>query len=807
MRTQFGRLGRFVERRPRLVLLVTLLLMAVAAVGVANTKIVTSQEILVSPDSEAYHEYKDYGRTFGGDPLIVMINGSRTELTSPKTLTALENLRGELVSDSRYRSMVSPLTVLGAAQLPPGVSLDQPGVATNVVYAPDGSVRPQFASLFPNGHELVVVHLAGNLTVAQEKSATTRLVSLVEQSELPGTPVVAGNTRVVSDITTSITKDMTLTGLIAIFLMIIVLYVIFPVRRRLLALPVVLAGVLLTFGLTAAVGVSLTLVTMAGLPVLIGLGMDFAIQFHNRYEEESRAGRRPATGLVTSLAHIGPAVGTAVLATILGFLTLLMSAVPAVQDFGTLLAIGVVVLFLLSLIAFNALLYWLDRKKGANGVKTGDGLFADADTFSDVVTDAVVTDAVAADAVAAGAGVAGRGGAGGGGARHERPWQRVNSALARGIPAVLTRLSSTAMRFGPVVIAVAVVLAVGGYTVDHKLPVQTDVQKLVPSDTPGVRAIEQEQAAIGSTTEVPIMVTAPDVTTPAMLSWMSGFQARVLQTHGQQVLSVDSLATTLQLEPGAPEPSQALVSGALATMPADLRLGLVTDDHTAASMSFHIRHMSIQDMNTLIGQIKQEAQPPAGVDLAAGGTVSIAAAAVNSITNHRTTIALIGFAAVLLGLLVVYRNWRRALTPVIPIALVTGWSSGAMWLFGIELNPLTAVMSALIIGIGTEFTVLLLERFWEELSRGASKQEAIRAAVSRVGRSITASALTVAAGFGALLASSFPALREFGIVTVIDVVLALFATLVVVPPLAMLLTRRSRTSAPAKEQVEASMSA
>ena len=340
MRTHFARLGRFVERRPRLVLLATVVLMALAAVGVSQTKIVTSQEILVSPDSQAYHEYKDYGRAFGGDPLIVMLSGSRDELTSPKTIKALATLRSELASDSRYRSVVSALTPLGAAQLPPGVSLDQPSVATNIVYASDGTVRPQFAALFPNGHEVVVIHLAGNLSVAQEKAATTRVVSLVEHSDLPGPPVVAGNTRVVSDITTSITKDMALTGVIAVFLMVIVLYIVFPVRRRLLALPVVLVGVLLTFGLTAAVGLSLTLVTMAGLPVLIGLGMDFAIQFHNRYEEESRAGRRPAAGLVTSLTHIGPAVSTAVLATILGFMTLLMSAVPAVRDFGILLAIG-----------------------------------------------------------------------------------------------------------------------------------------------------------------------------------------------------------------------------------------------------------------------------------------------------------------------------------------------------------------------------------------------------------------------------------------------------------------------------------
>jgi predicted RND superfamily exporter protein len=112
-----------------------------------------------------------------------------------------------------------------------------------------------------------------------------------------------------------------------------------------------------------------------------------------------------------------------------------------------------------------------------------------------------------------------------------------------------------------------------------------------------------------------------------------------------------------------------------------------------------------------------------------------------------------------------------------------------MWVAGIDLNPLTAVLGALVIAIGTEFTVLLLSRYWEERSKGISHDRAMEEAVAKVGRAITASALTVAGGFGALIASSFPALRDFGIVTVVDVVFALIVTLTVVPALARWLDR------------------
>src|SRR5512142_1804373 len=100
MHALFVRLARFVERRPRTILFATVVLVALAAIGASGTKIVTSQEILVSPDSQAYHEYKEYGKAFGGDPLMVLIPGTADELTSPSTIKALRGLHERFKKDS-----------------------------------------------------------------------------------------------------------------------------------------------------------------------------------------------------------------------------------------------------------------------------------------------------------------------------------------------------------------------------------------------------------------------------------------------------------------------------------------------------------------------------------------------------------------------------------------------------------------------------------------------------------------------------------------------------------------------------------
>jgi hydrophobe/amphiphile efflux-3 (HAE3) family protein len=426
-----------------------------------------------------------------------------------------------------------------------------------------------------------------------------------------------------------------------------------------------------------------------------------------------------------------------VLATILGFMALLLSSVPAVRDFGLLLALGVAVLYGLSLVALNALLYRFDK---APGRAADDGAPATA------------------------------------------PQHRARLDIGRPLAAV----SRQSVRFGPLVLVAATALAAGGLAVDHLVPVETEIEKLIPADSPGVLAMNEVRAATGSSAYIQFLVRADDVTSPEVLNWMAEFQAQEKQKHPQIVstVSVSSLMDPILMRFFSP-----FIGFVLGQVPAPIRQSLISDDHKAASITFNTTPMSTTEVADLINSIQAEANPPGGVTAVPAGSTYMAASILTSLTSGRLQIALAGFLAVFLGLLAIYRSWRRAVAPVVPIILVTAWSSGAMWLLGMELNPLTAVMSALIVGIGTEFAVLLLGRYWEELGRGADPQQAMDQAVSRIGRAIAASGLTVVAGFGALLASSFPAIREFGAVTVIDVLLALVATIVVVPPLSLYLIR------------------
>ena len=121
------------------------------------------------------------------------------------------------------------------------------------------------------------------------------------------------------------------------------------------------------------------------------------------------------------------------------------------------------------------------------------------------------------------------------------------------------------------------------------------------------------------------------------------------------------------------------------------------------------------------------------------------------------------------------------------MVIVIGWSGGVMSYLNISYTPLTATLGALILGVGSEYAILMMERYFEEKDKGQSPMEAIHMTSAKIGSAIVASGATTVFGFMALLASPFPMIADFGMVTVIDVVLALLATFVVFPPLIIIL--------------------
>ena len=175
----------------------------------------------------------------------------------------------------------------------------------------------------------------------------------------------------------------------------------------------------------------------------------------------------------------------------------------------------------------------------------------------------------------------------------------------------------------------------------------------------------------------------------------------------------------------------------------------------------------------------------------------LAADANAELSDSRYLLTVAGLAAVALVLLGVYRSLRRALIPLIPIALATGWSALVIWAMGIALNPMSATLGALVIAIATEFSVILSARFREEREAGLSVGEALRRTYSRTGAAVLASGVTATAGFAVLILSEIRMLRDFGLVTVVDLGVALAGVMIVLPAVLVIAENRAQGVEPA----------
>jgi predicted RND superfamily exporter protein len=181
--------------------------------------------------------------------------------------------------------------------------------------------------------------------------------------------------------------------------------------------------------------------------------------------------------------------------------------------------------------------------------------------------------------------------------------------------------------------------------------------------------------------------------------------------------------------------------------------------------------------------MRSQLHPPAGVTAQLAGLPVLAAQADASLSSsaRRLLTLVAGLLAVGLVLLAVFRRTERALVPLVPIALATGWSALILFVIRIPLNPMSATLGTLVIAISTEFSVLLSERFRQEREAGQGLLEALERTYRSTGLAVLASGITAIAGFGVLVVSNVTMLRDFGLVTLIDLSVSLVGVLLVLP--------------------------
>ena len=151
----------------------------------------------------------------------------------------------------------------------------------------------------------------------------------------------------------------------------------------------------------------------------------------------------------------------------------------------------------------------------------------------------------------------------------------------------------------------------------------------------------------------------------------------------------------------------------------------------------------------------------------------------------------IAMVAATLLLLVTMRSLRYAVVTVVPIGLVVAWLYGVMYIFGFSLNFVTAMIGAISIGVGIDYSIHMTVRFREEINRNESKIAAIQKSARGTGVALVASAASSVVGFAIMGFAPMPMFASYGQLTSLMIAFALISSLVVLPALLVMVTPNS----------------
>lgn len=224
----------------------------------------------------------------------------------------------------------------------------------------------------------------------------------------------------------------------------------------------------------------------------------------------------------------------------------------------------------------------------------------------------------------------------------------------------------------------------------------------------------------------------------------------------------------------------------------------VSEDGKALIYAVPISLAGAQDIGDRQTEVVHEIRETVGtgdgdLKILVTGPAAIVVDSVEVFEDLEFTIVLVPVVVVAILLLLIYRSPTLFLVPLISVAVAYQVSSAAVYGLakaGLVLNSLgAAILGILVYGAGTDYALLLIARYREELRQHQDRHEAMKVAVRRTAPALIASAATVAIGLLVLIAADSRSTRALGPVSAIAVAGALFAVMTLLPTLLVLLGR------------------
>lgn len=719
----FERVASLLVKYPRQVALVLLCLFLLGIVGMTGVSMETGSGTYLDKSSREGVIYDSYTERFLSDNAVLLVKCD--DPLDPEFLSFLDRLETEVREVRNVDSVQALPDVLKSIN-----HGRLPGSRAEAEMLLGHLPEDLKERLYPsNILTLVLVDVKQGVSTDVSRGVLHNIQSVIESESPPaGVSIeVTGNTAFDEQMEEELSDSLAVLIIAAIGLMGVTLAVLFAsMSHRLLPALMVAFGMILTFGVMGFTGINLNLGVVAAFPVLLGLGIDYAIQFQARLDEESRRAPLPEA-VRTTIVCTGPAILAAMAATAMGFIAMFISPVPMVKSFGIVSLIGITCCYGVTLLGLPV--YALLRNYTPKPAASGRAV------------------------------------------EMKEKYDRVLSEIAGKIAK------------NPVpVLLIAAFVAYGGVVADSSIPIDTNQNTFVPPEMPTKLSLNEVTGMVGAVRPLPLLVQGEGVDDYETVVWMDQFGEYTLSRH-PELTGVTSAATLIREYNGGVLPSdQAGIDAALARVPQEELKGYLSG-HTAAVIDLATVDMEMGAQDRVKTEVMADVgwmRPPPGIEVDPTGDYDMFTSLIANIATSKAEMTYLGFVLIFAYLVLVYRK-RYAISPIIPLVCIVGWNAVGMLVLGINYTPMTACLGSMTIGVASEYTILMMERYGEEMRDHGDPHRAIREGVQKVGTAITVSGLVTACGFSALVLSNFQIIANFGITTVIAVGFSLIGAIIIMP--------------------------
>jgi len=510
-----------------------------------------------------------------------------------------------------------------------------------------------------------------------------------------------------------------------------------------------LLATLAAFGLLAAIGQPLNLITIVLGPMLICVGSVYGVHVQARFEElAAAAGGDARAGALACLRYTLTPVLIAGLTTVAGFLALLVSDTPAIDQLGALSALGVTAISTIALTAMPA-------------------LFA-------------VLPAPGAPA-----------------RRMRLSITPVSRAIVVGLARLLDAIAALATRRPGLVIGAWGAAALVAALCIPRIVIDTDYLTFFRADS----RVRQDFAAISERLvgAVPIYVTLEGpgegaFREPANLRALERLQARVdAIPHVSATLSVVDLVKLLNRAVEEDDPaafripdSRAAVAELMFLIPKNKLRRYANANHSEVNLLVRTGESGSESILALERALRRAIR---AADLPPGIAADVTG---NAIVFNRGSAAVVGnqlssvgAAAGVILLLVAwaFRSWRVGALAMVPNVVPVVMYFGMLGLGAAPLSLPTSLIGCMALGIAVDDTAHFLVGYRHRRGRGLDPAAAAADCVRTLGQPIVTTSLMLIAGFLVLWLSEFATLREFGVLSAATMLICLAADLVLLPAL------------------------